>query len=616
MVIQPEDSIFALDIGTRSVIGIVAQVEGEKINVLAQSYVEHQSRAVFDGQIHDVLKVAQVVKKVKENLEEKLGYGLTKVSIAAAGRSLKTVSADFEKEIDEEIEIEPVICKALEIEAVNKAHQILKDENSGNEEETFICVGYTVVNCYLNGYSISNLVGHSGKKIAVDVLATFLPNSVVNSLYSVLEKVDLEAVNLTLEPIAAASAIVPDSFRLLNIALLDIGAGTSDIAVTRDGSIVAYGMVPLAGDEITESISQFCLADFHTAEYIKRELCKGNDITFKDIVGNERTMTCQKLLDELDSVLETITDNIVQEIVRLNGNNSPKSVLCVGGGGQVPTFTERIAQKLDLSPERVGLKNRQSIQGLQAADNELSGPEGVTVIGIAKVAIDDVGQNFITVNINEQDYKFFNSNELTVFDALGLIEHNISDLVGRTGKDLRFYLNGERQIIFGELSKPAEININGEQGNIKSLLKDGDKLIIVKAFRGNDAKVLVRDLMVEEEPICYLVNGQQVDADYEILEGDRVVIETKKDNHNGVEEQIPQQQSTGVIKDIKITVNDEEYLLTGKEDYIFIDIFNYIDTEQLKIPAGKIKLLINGKEAGYTDSIEDGDTVEIGDSRS
>lgn len=54
-------------------------------------------------------------------------------------------------------------------------------------------------------------------------------------------------VNLTLEPIAAIQVAIPEMYRMLNIALVDVGAGTSDISVTRDGSIIAYGMIPIAG---------------------------------------------------------------------------------------------------------------------------------------------------------------------------------------------------------------------------------------------------------------------------------------------------------------------------------------------------------------------------------
>ncbi|MFZ5634787.1 MAG: cell division protein FtsA [Bacillota bacterium] len=663
-----ENTIFALDIGTRTVIGIVVGVEGARFKILAQSMTEHESRAVFDGQIHDIFMVTQAVKRVKNDLEEKLGFKLKKVAIAAAGRSLRTRFAHMEQEIGDDIEIDQLICRGLEIDAVKEAHRQLREETGDGGEEEFYCVGYTVVNYYLNGYTITSLIGHSGKRIGVDVLATFLPNSVVNSLYAVLGRVNLESISLTLEPIAASSAIIPDSYRLLNLALVDIGAGTSDIAITRDGSIVAYGMVPVAGDEITEALAQGCLADFNTAETIKREIVKGGDITFHDIMGIQRTIGCAEALEILDPVLESLSTGITEEILKLNGDKSVKSVFCVGGGGQVPTLTDKIAQKLGLAPDRVGLRGRKFIPDLQADEQEISGPEGVTVVGIAKVALESVGHNFIVLNINGKDYRLFHSRELTVFDALGLIEYNLGDLVGKNGKDLRFVLNGERKVIYGGLCKPAEVFINGEPASLKAELNDGDRVVIERAVKGQDARAYINDFTGDypvvtlqiggrEEsikPLCF-INGKPASPDREITDGDRVEIRAIKnimqlaefkgldlDCHdvfvNGKKasgeytlaggdsvefcvKEVPEPADgnlmgvgdPGPLKKIEVTVNGEKVVLDHKSDYIFVDIFKNIDID-LTRPAsgGTVKLKLNGRNARYTDPINDGDVIEVG----
>jgi len=88
-----ENKIFALDIGTRTVVGLVLEFHGDKPRVLAAEIQEHRERTMLDGQIHDVPRVAGLVIKVKEALEEKIDFKLSKVAVAAAGRALKTVSA-------------------------------------------------------------------------------------------------------------------------------------------------------------------------------------------------------------------------------------------------------------------------------------------------------------------------------------------------------------------------------------------------------------------------------------------------------------------------------------------------------------------------------------------
>ncbi|MCX7771516.1 MAG: cell division protein FtsA, partial [Clostridia bacterium] len=192
---MPEDAIFALDIGTRTVIGVVGVQQDERFIVHAVEIITHQSRAMLDGQIHDISKVAQGVIRVKEALEQKLGYSLTKVSIAAAGRVLKTCQVRVERDIDEGREIDAQLVSALEMEGIQKAQLEIEQGLSHKEKNQFYCVGYSVVSYYLNDYVISSLLGHKGSKVGVEVLATFLPHMVVDSLYTVMERTGLEAVS-------------------------------------------------------------------------------------------------------------------------------------------------------------------------------------------------------------------------------------------------------------------------------------------------------------------------------------------------------------------------------------------------------------------------------------
>ena len=95
---MPANLLFALDIGTRNVVGIVAEVVGNKINILASERLEHQTRAMLDGQIHDIPQVVLVIKEIKEKLEAKLNASLTKATVAAAGRALLTIESTAELE--------------------------------------------------------------------------------------------------------------------------------------------------------------------------------------------------------------------------------------------------------------------------------------------------------------------------------------------------------------------------------------------------------------------------------------------------------------------------------------------------------------------------------------
>lgn len=235
--LNQDDLVFGLDIGTRSIVGVAGYMNRNRFHVVAMAVKEHSTRAMLDGQIHDIYKVGDTIREVKNELETQLGFAVKNVCIAAAGRVLKTINQSAEMEFEEETRINNEHIYSLNLLAVEKAHKIMND-NGG--EVNYYCVGYTAVNYRLNSFEINNLEGHKANKIGVELIATFLPEEVVDGLYEAVEYAGLSVASLTLEPIAAMNVAIPEQFRLLNIALVDVGAGTSDICITRDGTHVQF----------------------------------------------------------------------------------------------------------------------------------------------------------------------------------------------------------------------------------------------------------------------------------------------------------------------------------------------------------------------------------------
>lgn len=124
--------------------------------------------------------------------------------------------------------------------------------------------------------------------------------------------------------------------RRLNVALVDIGAGTSDIAITNNDTIVNYGMVPVAGDEITEAISDQFLLDFPDAEKAKLELTNSDSITVKDILGFENIVQKDEVIAAISTAIDRLATLIADEIMRLNGLKPPQAVMLIGGGSLTP----------------------------------------------------------------------------------------------------------------------------------------------------------------------------------------------------------------------------------------------------------------------------------------
>jgi cell division ATPase FtsA len=205
------------------VMGLVMAKEEEGYKILSSAQTEHRQRAMYDGQVHDIEEVARAVLRVKAELEQKMGEPLNSVAVAAAGRTLKTVVTSYERH-----ELFPVVWEredviSLEMEAVQKA---LREIDSSEEIGAYHCVGYSTIENLLEGQKISNLVGQRGKTAEIKVITTFLPRTVVDGLLAVISRAGLQMQSLTLEPIAAGQAAIPQDMRRMNLALVDIGAGT------------------------------------------------------------------------------------------------------------------------------------------------------------------------------------------------------------------------------------------------------------------------------------------------------------------------------------------------------------------------------------------------------
>lgn len=533
----PEPLVFGLDIGTRSIVGMVGYKEQNKFNVVAMAVKYHDTRSMIDGQIHDINKVSEDILYVKNELEKQLnGRRLTDVCIAAAGRVLKTAVGHGEYLFPENTVINQEYIHSIDLIGVERAHEIILEELSANSETTkYYCVGYTVIKYYLNDYEIANLEGHRGTKIAADVLATFLPEEVVSSLYSAVELAGLYVTNLTLEPIAAINVAIPEQFRLLNIALVDVGAGTSDICITKDGSIVGYGMIPSAGDELTEALIKKYLIDFDTAEMLKMVSPKRKVVTYKDIMGISHKISPNEILQTLESVRKDITGRIAEKIIELNGGEPVSAAFVVGGGGKLTGFTALLAKALKLPEERVALRGQEVMNDINFLVEDIKkDPLYVTPAGICLNYFDQKN-NFIFVNVNGERIKLYNNDKLTIFDAA--VQYGLPNekIFPKRGADITFKINGKTRIVRGYDGEAAVISQNGHIVGMNALIEANDKIEIKESTQGKSAEIFLNTLpeysgtlkfIVNDLPIICpkfaIVNGQPESQYYRIQDGDNI----------------------------------------------------------------------------------------------
>lgn len=496
--------IFALDIGTRKVMGIVAHKNEDQIEILDVEVVEHPTRPMFDGQIHSIDEVVKTVRLIKERLELRLNKKLTQVGVAVAGRNLVTYKSKVGKAFDSGQEITQGLVRDLELEAVDN---IVSD--SGKDLSMFYCVGYSPVYYELDSNIISSPIGHNAKSIAVEVIVTLLPRVVLDSMFSVLKKAGLEATNITLEPISAINAIIPPEMRNLNIVLVDIGAGTSDLALTKDGVIFAYGMVPEAGDEITERISEVLLVDFATAEKIKRSLNTLNEIEYEDIWGRLRRTHSASLKQFLMPSVKKLAELIAKAGLELNGV-IPQAVVAVGGGSLTFNLMEELASSFGLPPDKVGIRLPRAIKNIKDARKKLTGPEAVTPIGIAQMTANIQGLSFIEVEVNAKMIKmldFYQKKDIMGAIAISGVL-NDKKLYARPGLALTVEVNGELKVIKGTMGEPARIFLNSlPVVSLSEKINNADKIEFQGAVDGLDGAASIRDL-AQIEPQAVIFNQE------------------------------------------------------------------------------------------------------------
>lgn len=529
------DTVFALDIGTRTVVGVLGYMDGETFRVTDTESVPHLKRAMIDGQVEDIEQVAKVARTVKETLEQRNGIKLTEVSVAAAGRALKTYRVSMDFDVSDKNTITADMVRTMEYETIQKAQSGI-DEKFRDEDAVFYCVGHSVVHYYLDDYVMVNLEGHKGDKVTIELIGAFLPEVVVEGLYAVTDKTGLKVKSMTLEPIAAMNVIIPPEIRLINIALVDIGAGTSDIAVARDGAIVAYAMATVAGDEISEDIVRKFFVDFNMAESMKIQASGDTDsITYRDIFGREQTISKADFFEKCSPSVDSLADVISQTVCDANGQ-SPAAMFLIGGGSMANGLTDALAEKLGIDPGRVAVGGQEFLKNVDVGDRKL-GPEYVTPVGIAVTACTNMAYDFSTVTLNGEQVRVFDTKSLSVFELLGSAGFKTSQIMGHSGAGLKFALNGETKMIKGTAFTPAVITVNGKPAALTTKVKQGDDITLEPAVNGENAHAFIRDYApdISKANVIFCgenavagkrayANGKEVGKDYEIQPLDNIEI--------------------------------------------------------------------------------------------
>ncbi|MCI9431766.1 MAG: pilus assembly protein PilM [Oscillospiraceae bacterium] len=615
---QDQGLIYALDIGTRSIIGVAGRVSDERLEVLAIEKEEHGRRAMLDGQIEDIEQVAKVARRVTERMEAKLGCKLTRVCVAAAGRALRTERGRYAMDLPQVQRIGSDIISQLESGAVSDAESRLSEEP--DPQRRSYLVGYTVSGYLLDRYPLATLKDHNGQQLEAEVVATFLPSEVVESLYTVMEAAGLEVASLTLEPIAALNAVIPADLRLLNLVLADIGAGTTDIAICRDGAVVGYTMATTAGDEITETLMRRFLIDFATAERMKMQINEPS-VAYRDVLGFEQSVAGTEIQETLQGAAKSLAQEIAQRVTDINGA-PPSAMFLAGGGSKLLGLKELVAEALGMDQRRVALAGNNYDISAFSREYEINDPEYATPLGIAVSAGLGLISDSYRIMLNGKPAKLFRSGSLTVLDLLMMNGYTSADLVGRTGRSLSVTVDGQRLTFRGESAAPCVLRRNGEDARPSALVYAGDSIEFTPAVPGASAQRTPGDLLGADYAGGVLINGRPASLDTPLRSGDQVVstvsapppTEAVPEPEPVAPWQGPEEPSgASARRPLFLYLNGEPLVLPGKADggpYFLMDLLDRsgIDFETLDVP---LVLQVNGADCPFTQVLRNNDQVTI-----
>ena len=346
-----KDLLVGLDIGTSKVVAIVAELHADgEIEVIGTG--QHESNGLKKGVVVDIEKTVASIQAALEEAEITSGNKIQQVVTGIAGSHIRSFNsigmvAIKDKEVTE-ADVARVIetAKAVAIPTDQQILHVLPQE--------FIIDGHE---------DIREPVGMSGVRLDVKVHVVTGAVSAVQNIIKCVRRCGLAVQDLILQPLASANAVLTHDEKELGVALVDIGGGTTDIAVFVGGSIRHSAVIPVAGDQITNDIAMALRTPTADAEEIKLRhgLAKptlanpGEKIEVPGIGDRgPRSLSKQGLASVIEPRVEELFQ-MVQQTIRESGYEESLSsgIVLTGGSSLLPGMAE-LAEDIFLKPVRVG----------------------------------------------------------------------------------------------------------------------------------------------------------------------------------------------------------------------------------------------------------------------
>ena len=332
-----EHYVVGLDIGTENVKALIAKIKGTSIEIVGVGRAHQELSDMQAGAIADISSVTVNCDKALAMAEEQAGISAVNVVIGIAGELVKGTTnsvvvkrKDAEKPLDE-AEVDKII-RLVQNRALQQAKKQLSVELGGKDIEVRM-VNSALVHMQIDGYDVTNPVGFQGREVLVQLYTAFAPMIHIGALERVAGQLDLELLAVAAEPFAVARAMVgDDGSSKMSAILMDVGGGTTDIAVVNEGGVEGTKMFGIGGRAFTRSIERNMGVTYSQAEAIKLGLADGR-VPHQKVPSIESAI--QKTLNVWMSGVELALSEFTVDTM-------PNRMLLCGGGSSLGMLLESL----------------------------------------------------------------------------------------------------------------------------------------------------------------------------------------------------------------------------------------------------------------------------------
>lgn len=356
------DYIVALDIGTEFVKALIAKLDGETLNIVGVGRARQELSDMHSGAIADIAGVVRNCEDALAEAEDQAGLQAKRVVIGIAGELVKGVTNTIryrrpqpDRPLDT-AEMEFIIEKVQE-RAQGKAQKQIALE-TGNDEVEVKLVNSALVSIHIDGYKVSNPIGFQGKDVAVQIYTAFAPMVHIGALERVADELSLELLAVAAEPFAVSRTMLgSDVNSNFTAILVDVGGGTTDIAVVNDGGVEGTKMFGIGGRSFTNTIASEMDLSYKDAEKLKVNI--GNS-QIKPSVAKEVNAAIDKTLEVWVAGVELALSEFDSV------DHLPNRILLCGGGASL----EKLVDALEKSEwhKELPFTKKPTVHYIQPAD--------------------------------------------------------------------------------------------------------------------------------------------------------------------------------------------------------------------------------------------------------